>query len=191
MLHTLENPVRRCSPSEDVVPFSECRNNFSAYIERARETHRTTLVTQNGHAAVYIVNATDFDNLMDKIDLWRDVETSRREIAEARPYRMRRSCSESTNFSRISPIGNHTNESRLVAACQTAFCWDSDNDCRRMFYRRRLQIARQDRSNSLGNRRLSADRPARSERMFLYAAARPRSAPPDHLPSLSHCIRSD
>jgi len=84
MPYTLENTVRRCRPSEDVVPFSECRNNLSAYIERARETHRTTLVTQNGRAAAYIVNACDFDDLMDKIDLWRDVETSRREIAEGK-----------------------------------------------------------------------------------------------------------
>jgi len=82
MPYTLDMPVRRCRPSEDVVPFSECRNNFSSYIERARETHRTTLVTQNGRAAAYIVNAGDFDDLMDKIDLWRDVAISRREIAE-------------------------------------------------------------------------------------------------------------
>lgn len=84
MPHTIASPLRRCRPSEDVVPFSECRNNLSAYIERARETHRTTLVTQNGRAAAYIVNASDFDDLMDKIDLARDIETSRREIDEGK-----------------------------------------------------------------------------------------------------------
>jgi len=84
MPYMLDVPVRRCRPSEDVVPFSECRNNLSSYIERARETHRTTLVTQNGRAAAYIINAGDFDDLMDKIDLWRDVAISRREIAEGK-----------------------------------------------------------------------------------------------------------
>jgi len=76
-----ELPVRRCRPSEDVVPFSECRNNLSAYIGRVQSTHRPILVTQNGRAASYIVNASDFDDLMDSIDLSRDVEISRREIA--------------------------------------------------------------------------------------------------------------
>ena len=33
-----EIPIRRCLPSEDVVSFSECRNNLSANINRVRET---------------------------------------------------------------------------------------------------------------------------------------------------------
>ena len=79
-----ELPVRRCRPSEDVVPFSECRNNLSAYIGRVQETHRPILVTQNGRAASYIVNASDFDDLMDSIELSKDIEISRREIAEGK-----------------------------------------------------------------------------------------------------------
>jgi len=79
-----ELPVRRCRPSEDVVPFSECRNNLSAYIGRVQETHRPILITQNGRSASYIVNATDFDDLMDSIELTRDIEISRREIAEGK-----------------------------------------------------------------------------------------------------------
>ena len=39
-------PIRRCRPSEDVVPFSECRNNLSAYISRVRKTRRPVLITQ-------------------------------------------------------------------------------------------------------------------------------------------------
>jgi len=79
-----ELPVRRCRPSEDVVPFSECRNNLSAYIGRVQETHRPILITQNGRSASYIVNAADFDDLMDSIELTRDVEISRREISEGK-----------------------------------------------------------------------------------------------------------
>lgn len=79
-----EMPIRRCRPSEDVVPFSECRNNLSAYIGRVQETHRPILITQNGRSASYIVNATDFDDLMDSIELAKDIEISRREIAEGK-----------------------------------------------------------------------------------------------------------
>jgi len=79
-----EMPIRRCRPSEDVVPFSECRNNLSAYIGRVQKTHRPILITQNGRSASYIVNATDFDDLMDSIELTRDVEISRHEFAEGK-----------------------------------------------------------------------------------------------------------
>ena len=77
-------PIKRCRPSEDVVPFSECRQNFSSYINRPRETHRPILITQNGRGTSYLVDATDFDALMDSIELSRDVEISRREFAEGK-----------------------------------------------------------------------------------------------------------
>ena len=77
-------PLRRCRPSEDIVPFSECRNNLSAYITRVRETHRPVLITQNGRAASYLVDAESMDNLFDSIELSRDVEISRREFAEGK-----------------------------------------------------------------------------------------------------------
>ena len=77
-------PLRRCRPSEDVVPFSECRNNLSMYIGRVRETHRPVLITQNGRAASYLVDAKFMDDLFDQLDLSRDVEISRREFAEGK-----------------------------------------------------------------------------------------------------------
>ena len=81
---TAELPIKRCRPSEDTVPFSECRNNFSAIIAKVSKTHRPVLVTQNGRAASYIINAGDFDDLMERIELSRDVEVSRREFAEGK-----------------------------------------------------------------------------------------------------------
>ena len=77
-------PLRRCRPSEDVVPFSECRNNLSMYITRVHETHRPVLITQNGRAASYLVDAESLDLVFDRLDLSRDVEISRREFAEGK-----------------------------------------------------------------------------------------------------------
>ena len=84
MPETLDLPIRRCRPSEDVVPFSECRNNLSAYITRVRETHRPVLITQNGRAVSYLIDAESMDNLFDRMELSRDVEISRREFAEGK-----------------------------------------------------------------------------------------------------------
>ena len=77
---TAELPIKRCRPSEDTVPFSECRNNFSAIIAKVSKTHRPVLVTQNGRAASYIINAGDFDDLMDRIELSRSVSISRQQF---------------------------------------------------------------------------------------------------------------
>ena len=80
----LDLPIRRCRPSEDIVPFSECRNNLSMYIGRVRETHRPILITQNGRAASYLVDAESLDNLFDRMELSHDIEISRREFAEGK-----------------------------------------------------------------------------------------------------------
>lgn len=77
---TAELPILRCRPSEDTVPFSECRNNFSAIIAKVSKTHRPILVTQNGRAASYIINAGDFDDLMERIELSRSVAISRKQF---------------------------------------------------------------------------------------------------------------
>ena len=77
-----EMPLRRCRPSKDVVPFSECRNNLSLYINRVRETHRPILITQNGRAAAYLVDAEELDSIFDQMELSRDIEISHREFAK-------------------------------------------------------------------------------------------------------------
>ena len=77
---TAELPIKHCRPSEDTIPFSECRNNFSAIIAKVSQTHRPVLVTQNGRAASYIINAGDFDNLMERIELSRSVAISRKQF---------------------------------------------------------------------------------------------------------------
>ena len=77
---TAEIPIKHCRPSEDTVPFSECRNNFSTIIAKVSQTHRPVLVTQNGRAASYIINAGDFDDLMERIELSRSVAISRKQF---------------------------------------------------------------------------------------------------------------
>ena len=82
MANTIERPIRRCRPSEDIVPFSECRNKLSSIMTRVQKEHRSILVTQNGRAGMYLVNAEDMDALNDQIDLYNDINASRREFAE-------------------------------------------------------------------------------------------------------------
>ena len=80
----VENTLPRPKMSEDVIPFTEYRRTLSDCLERTKRTHRPLFITQNGRATSYLVDATDFDALMDSIELSRDVEISRREFAEGK-----------------------------------------------------------------------------------------------------------
>ena len=68
----LNLPIKRCRPSEDVVPFSECRQNFSSYINRPRETHRPILITQNGQAASLLIDVSDFEKTFTEVESLRE-----------------------------------------------------------------------------------------------------------------------
>ena len=78
------SPLRRPRLDEDVIPYTECRRTLADCMAKTRRTHRPILITQNGRATSYLVDATDFDALMDSIELSRDVEISRREFAEGK-----------------------------------------------------------------------------------------------------------
>ena len=56
----------------------------TAYIARVQETRRSILITQNGRAASYLVDAESLDALLDREELSHDIEVSRREFAEGK-----------------------------------------------------------------------------------------------------------
>ena len=80
--HTVAS--RRPRITEDIVPFSEYRNNLAAYFAHVNETHRPLIVTRKGRADAVLVSAADFDPLMDVFLLADTVRKSRKEIAEGR-----------------------------------------------------------------------------------------------------------
>ncbi len=70
--------------TEDIIPFSEYRNNLASCFTRVNETHRPLVVTRKGRAAAVLVSADDFDPLMDIFYLASTVRQSRKEIAEGK-----------------------------------------------------------------------------------------------------------
>ncbi len=58
---------------QDIIPVTKVRDNLSAIIDRARETKRPIVVTQNGSAAVVILDAAQYQKDMDERDLLRGI----------------------------------------------------------------------------------------------------------------------
>ena len=80
--------------SEDVIPFTEYRRNLSECCERTKRTHRPLFITQNGRATTVVMNIAEYEAREEQIAQWqaqmeraqlsRDVEISRREFAEGK-----------------------------------------------------------------------------------------------------------
>ena len=76
--------ARRAFPtprlSEDVISFSECRNNLAACLKRVGETHRLIFITQNGRPTSFIGNIEDWDNFVETQELLEDVRVAEAEL---------------------------------------------------------------------------------------------------------------
>ncbi len=70
--------------SEDVISFSECRNNLAACLKRVSETHRLIFITQNGRPTSFIGNIEDWDAYVDMMETRGDIETGIRELDEGK-----------------------------------------------------------------------------------------------------------
>ena len=66
--------------SEDVISFSECRNNLAACLKRTAETHRLIFITQNGRPTSFIGNLEDWDSFVEMQELLNDVRTAETEL---------------------------------------------------------------------------------------------------------------
>ena len=76
--------ARRAFPtprlSEDVISFSECRNNLAACLKRVGETHRLIFITQNGRPTSFIGNIEDWDAFVETQELMEDVRVAEAEL---------------------------------------------------------------------------------------------------------------
>ncbi len=58
---------------EDIIPITKVRDNIGSVVEHARETKRPIMVTQNGTAAVVIIDAVQYQKEMQERELFRAI----------------------------------------------------------------------------------------------------------------------
>jgi len=69
---------------EDIIPVTKVREQIGSVIERARETKRPIVVTQNGSAAVVIIDAAQYQKEIQERDLLRAILQGENDIRKGR-----------------------------------------------------------------------------------------------------------
>ena len=67
--------------AEDIVPLSSFRADVTRLMSQTRKTHRPIVITQNGRAANVFLDVSDYQQLVDKLDLMMDIYKGERDIA--------------------------------------------------------------------------------------------------------------
>ena len=68
----------------DIKPVSEFRANAADLIEQVKTTGRPLVLTQRGRSAAVVVDAADYEEMVEEIELLRDVQTAVEQIARGK-----------------------------------------------------------------------------------------------------------
>jgi antitoxin YefM len=66
----------------DIHPVSDFRSNFSHYIDQVHTTKRPIVITQHGRSAAILLDVSEYERMVDKYELVRDVEAAIKEIED-------------------------------------------------------------------------------------------------------------
>lgn len=67
--------------TEDIRPLSEFRANTAAFIRQVRESGRPMVLTQRGRGAAVLLDVSEYEKLLDRLELLEDVRTAEAQLA--------------------------------------------------------------------------------------------------------------
>jgi antitoxin YefM len=68
-------------PSTDVLPVTEFRANTSTFLAQLRTDKRPIILTQNGRSAAVLLDVEEYETLLDRIALLRDIRVAEEQVA--------------------------------------------------------------------------------------------------------------
>jgi prevent-host-death family protein len=72
--------TRRFRLDTDIKPVSEFRANAAELIEQVKTSGRPLVLTQRGHSAAVVLDVSEYEQMVDEIDVLRDIHTAVQQI---------------------------------------------------------------------------------------------------------------
>jgi prevent-host-death family protein len=82
--------MKRLRVEQDIQPVSAFRSNAAKLIEQVQANKRALVLTQRGRSAAVILDAAEYDRLIEELELLRDVHQANNEIAAGKGIPERR-----------------------------------------------------------------------------------------------------
>ena len=72
--------MERIVLDQDIRPLSDFRANTAALIQQVRATKRPLVLTQHGKSAAVILDVSEYEALLDKIELLQEIHTAEQQL---------------------------------------------------------------------------------------------------------------
>ena len=79
-MYKRRNTMRRIQLDKDVQPLSEFRANVASFIEKVRSTKRPLVITQRGKSAAVMLDVSEYEALLEKIELLTEIQVAESQI---------------------------------------------------------------------------------------------------------------
>lgn len=76
----------RVELDQDIRSLSEFRKNAASFIERIQKQKRSIVLTQHGKSAAVLVDVSEYQRMIDKLDMMEDLLEAERQIARGEVY---------------------------------------------------------------------------------------------------------
>jgi antitoxin YefM len=74
--------MNRIQLDEDIQPLSEFRANVTSFIDKVRKTKRPVVITQRGKSSAILMDVSEYESLIQKLELLTDIQIAEKQIAD-------------------------------------------------------------------------------------------------------------
>lgn len=74
----------RPSLDQDIKPLSEFRSHASSFIDHIQKTKRPLVITQHGRSAAVLLNVSEYEALIDKLELLQEIAQAQADIEQGK-----------------------------------------------------------------------------------------------------------
>lgn len=74
--------MQRVRLDNDIQPLSEFRSKVSFYFDKLKKTRRPLIITQNGKSAAILMDVSEYEAMVDKIEVLEDLKLAETQINE-------------------------------------------------------------------------------------------------------------
>jgi prevent-host-death family protein len=72
--------MSRIQLDEDIQPLSEFRSKVAFYFDRVKKTKRPLVITQNGKSAAILIDVSEYESMVDKIEVLEEIKSAESQI---------------------------------------------------------------------------------------------------------------
>ena len=74
--------MHRIQLDQDIQPLSEFRSKVAFYFDKVKKTKRPLVITQNGKSAAILIDVSEYEAMVDKIEVLEDIKLAEEQISK-------------------------------------------------------------------------------------------------------------